>query len=269
MIEIGCSTICFRKLSVDLALARIGSLGFRTADIGMVAGFCPHYDPYASTEAEDEKLAEMVRDTSLSISTLNVGRGALNDPSQKEEQKVFVQRCLDLARALGCYAVTMQPGRPPMGKWDKDARSVAVDLSELGEYADGLGLMLTIEAPHRGTLVTRVEEAKALLDMTESENVYVALDTSHVMRGGMQPSKAVELLADRVGHVHLRDALGDDILVTPGEGEVDYLSFHRSLVDAGYDHAAILELEYEDKNEDETAIETVKARDYLAGLWRR
>ncbi len=267
MTEIGCSTICFRKLDVYSALERIQGLGFHYVDIGMVRGFCPHFDPLSATEGETDALIERVAGMDLEIATLNVGHGALNNPEERDEQMRFARLCLQLADRLGCYAITMQPGMPPKGDWRSDAKSVASDLSTLAQYANDLGLILTVEAPHTGTLVTTVEQAQQLLALSTSPNLFVALDTSHVMRAGMQPSKAVGLLGDRVGHVHLRDGRGEDILLTPGDGEVDFASFHESLIGIGYAHPMILELEYEGKNEDETAEEALRASRYLTDLW--
>jgi len=269
MMEIGCSTICFRKLGVNEALERIVDLGFRSVDIGMVRGFCPHFDPLAATEPERDEFVERVSALPLDVATLNVGQGALNKPGERDGQMEFVRSCLELASRLGCYAVTCQPGVPAREDWDSEAVPVATDLAELAGHAGELGLKLTIEAPHRGTFVTRAEQARMLIELSGSGNLYMALDTSHVMCGGTQPSEAVELLGDRVGHVHLRDAVGSDILVTPGDGEVDFLAFRDSLGKIGYDGVLTLELEYEDKDEDQTAGEVLRARDYLESLWRK
>jgi sugar phosphate isomerase/epimerase len=267
MMEIGCSTICFRKLNVYEALTRIGNMGFSAVDIGMVKGFCPHFDPLTATEAEGDEFVERVSALPLRIATLNVGHGALNIPAERDEQVEFVRRCLVLASRLGCYSVTCQPGVPPKADWESDARTAATALAELAEYADNLGLTLTIEAPHRGTLVTQVTQAKRLIELSGSDNLFMALDTSHVMSGGMQPSEAIELMGDRIGHVHLRDAVGDDILMTPGDGDVDFLAFREGLRDIGYAGISALELEYEDKDEDQTAAEALRARSYLEELW--
>ena len=267
MIEIGCSTICFRKLDVFSALKRREEMGFGWADIGMVKGFCPHFNPLSSGTSETDAFVENIGEMDLRISTLNVGHGALNIPQERDEQKKFVRLCLELASRLECYAITMQPGIPARRDWIAEARSVAADLSELAGYAEDLGLMLTLESPHTGTLVTDVPHAIDLLGLSRSSNLFVALDTSHVLKGGMQPSEAVELLAGRVGHVHLRDARGEDILLTPGDGDVDFSSLHNSLRDVGYNRPVILELEYEGKTPDETTKEVLKAREYLQGLW--
>ena len=266
--EIGCSTICFRKLGVFQALERISALRFSGVDIGMVKGFCPHFDPLAASEPERDEFLERVSAMPLQVATLNVGHGALNVPGERDEQVEFVRRCLDLASRLGCYAITIQPGIPPRGEWNSDAVPVASELAKLADYAGSLGLLLTMEAPHRGTLVTQIEQTKRLIELSGSDNLYMALDTSHVMSGGRQPSEAVDLLGDRIGHVHLRDAIGEDILVTPGDGEVDFLAFRDSLVDIGYRGILTLELEYEGKDEDQTAEEAIRAREYLEGLWQ-
>jgi sugar phosphate isomerase/epimerase len=233
----------------------------------MVKGFCPHFDPLNATETECDEFVERVSAMPLQIATLNVGHGALNIPAERDEQIEFVHRCLDLASRLGCYSVTCQPGVLPKDDWESDARMAATALAGLAKYAGNLGMTLTIEAPHRGTLVTQVSQAKRLIEISGSDNLYMALDTSHVMSGGTQPSEAVEMMGDRIGHVHLRDAVGDDILMTPGDGDVDFLAFMNGLRDIGYAGISTLELEYEDKDEDQTGAEALRARDYLVKLW--
>jgi sugar phosphate isomerase/epimerase len=52
-------------------------------------------------------------------------------------------------------------------------------------------------------------------------------------------------LGDLVRHVHLRDAVGTNILVVPGDGEVDFPGFARALSEIGYGRVAAIELEYE------------------------
>jgi sugar phosphate isomerase/epimerase len=265
--EIGCSSICFRREDASWALEEIRRLGFRWADIGMVRGHCPHFDPMGAGPEQVQAFVEMVRATGLKIATLNVGYGALNRKEEREVQKEFIRRCLTLAARLGCYGITVPPGRSPRGAWVRDAKSVASDLAELAGSAEDLGLILTVEAPHRGSLVTRVEDAARLLELSRSRNLYVALDTSHVLRGGMQPSRAVGILGDRIGHVHLRDARGEDILLTPGDGEVDFGALQDALSSVGFNRPTILELEYEGKGREDTSREILRARDFLMGIW--
>ena len=49
-----------------------------------------------------------------------------------------------------------------------------------------------------------------------------------------------------VKHVHLRDAIGQNILVVPGDGTVDFAAFACALNAIGYGGAAVIELEYEE-----------------------
>lgn len=267
MDEIGCSSICFRRLDVYSALTRILGLGFRAADIGMIKGFCPHFDPTSAGREDRAKLIDWVKRSGLSIPTLNVGRGSLNNPAERDEQKRFVLECMKLAHELGCYAVTVQPGALPKGPWRKEAEQVAGDLRGLADHAATMGLMLTVEAPHSGSLASRIDQALELVDLAGSTNLRIALDTSHVMKTGVQPSEAVELIGDRIGHVHLRDARGEDVLLTPGDGEVDFKAFRQSLRAVGYGRSMVLELEHRGRTEDETAQETLKARSYLQAVW--
>ena len=58
--------------------------------------------------------------------------------------------------------------------------------------------------------------------LVDHPQVGVALDPSHATHAGEDVAEIARKLGDRVKHVHLRDAVGKNILVVPGDGTVDF-----------------------------------------------
>jgi sugar phosphate isomerase/epimerase len=266
--RIGCSTITFRNCPLPEALDRIKRRGMVRVDIGVVPGFCPHFDPWSEGPDERKRVLIAVRSRALRVSTLNTAPGSFNDPHADHDAiRRACRASFALAHELGCYAVTVNSGlEAPDGEWHAQAVVIADHMRELGLMAHDHGVELSIEAPHVGAFVHTNQQAVDLLDMIGLEHVTVTFDTSHVHLGGGTILEAFAAVKGRIGHVHLRDAAGEDFLVTPGEGEVDFRGFIRELVASRYRRDLNLELEYHGATPDETEAELVKAYDHIMGL---
>jgi len=110
--------------------------------------------------------------------------------------------------------------------------------------------------PHVGTAVA---DRGCVLRLLESSDIPLCLDTGHLLIGGMQPLELLELAADRVAHVHLKDvnttvaatvATGSSSylgavrlgLYTPlGDGDLDVAAIVGALENAGYQGRYVLE----------------------------
>lgn len=244
MIEIGCSTLGFRFDPLDTALAEIEAQGFRWLDVVMVPSYCPHFDVLASSADEQAALHETLSSKGFTLSTLNTGAGRLGDPAHRQLAIDHARACLQLARKLGAYAITIPSGiETPPDVWLEVARGVAADMRELAVEAESLGLDLTVEL-HKEALMATGQQALDLMELIDHPAAGVALDPSHVTHSGENPAAVARQLGDLVRHVHLRDAIGTNILVVPGEGEVDFREFAHALSDIGYNRVASIELEY-------------------------
>jgi len=244
MIEIGCSTLSFRHDSLDTALNEIAAQGFRRIDVVMVPSYCPHFDVLNSTPAEKDALQETLTELGFVPSTLNTGDGRFGDPERRQLAVDHARACLPLAQKLGAYAITIQSGvETPPAEWLEVARGIAADMRGLAEEAESLGLDLTVEL-HKEALVATAQQALDLMELVDHPAIGIALDPSHVTHSGENPAQVARSLGGLVKHVHLRDAIGQNILVVPGDGEVDFRGFAQALNDIGYDRVAAIELEY-------------------------
>jgi protein FrlC len=263
MIALGCSTLGFRFDPLDVALKEIADQDFALADIAMIPGYSPHFNPVTASDSEKDSLREQLDDLGLAVATLNVGDGLFGNPAARERQIDFVRASLRLAKALGAYGVTTQSGvEPAPGQWPDVAKSVAPDIRELGDYAANLGLELTLEL-HKSMLMATGQQALDLMTLIDHPHVGVALDPSHATYAGENVAEIALKLGGLVKHVHLRDAIGKNILVVPGDGTVDFTALARALREIGYQRAAVIELEYEHASAPEVRPDLARAKTYL------
>jgi sugar phosphate isomerase/epimerase len=260
MIDIGCSTLGFRFDTLDTALAEIKGQGFRLVDVVMVPSYCPHFNALTASDAERDALEEKLVDLGFEVTTLNTGDGRLGDPARRDLAMEYARASLRLAHRLGAYAITIQSGpETPVDDWVGVARGVASDMRELAVEAENLGLDLTVEL-HKTALMATGQQALDLMELVDHPAAGVALDPSHVTHSGEDPAEVALQLGGLVRHVHLRDAVGQNILVVPSDGDVDFAAFARALSDIGYERAAAIELEYEFATADTVTKDLARAR---------
>lgn len=264
--RLGCSTITFRMLDLGEALERIAATGLRAIDLGAVTRFCPHADPLAATDDDLVRLADEIASSGLRVSSVNAwSLTHLNDTDSVELP--YLRAALKLTRAVGAPVMTVQPGRAVSDDhWEEDARTVAARLDGLGAEARELGLTLAVEAPHKGTLAERFDHACEIIELVDEELVGVALDTSHILNAGATIEDALDRYGSRVRHVHLRDYRDGNILLTPGDGEIDFGAVFVGLARLGYAGAYSFELEGRDATADEMESELRRAIDHVSRL---
>jgi sugar phosphate isomerase/epimerase len=262
-IPLGASTLGYRFDSLDVALREIAGQGFDLVDLAMIPSYCPHFNPVTATENAQEALQEQLEDLGLRVATLNVSHGLFGNPAARDAQMAFVRASLRLAQRLGAYGVTTQSGvEPPPGQWREVADAVAPDVRTLGDEARALGLELTLEL-HKSMVMATGQEAVNLMSLVDHSQVGVAIDPSHATYAGENVADIARALGDRVKHVHLRDALGKNIMVVPGDGTVDFTELARALREIEYDRATVIELEYGDARAPEVSPDLARAKTFL------
>lgn len=260
--RLGCSTITFRMLDLPSALERIAASGLQTIDLAAIASFCPHVDPLNASNSEHARVRDLLAERELRVASINAwSLTHLNDEGSVERE--YLEAALRLASVVRAPVVTVQPGRAVEGEWTVSAESVARQLEELGALAREFGVRLAIEAPHKGTLADDFGRACALIEMLDPELVDVCLDTSHVLNGGGTIGEALERYGGRVRHVHLRDYRDGSILVTPGDGVIDFGVLVSGLDELGYEGAYAIELELPESTLEHMTGELERAIEHL------
>jgi len=239
------STLVFRRLPLRQAIDRFLALGFDTIDLCcLFPSYCPHYDPTAADLGRLSVLEEMF--SGLRVATLNVQLASWcnSDRAIRTAQAEFVAGSLRVARTLGAYAVNIQAGSKPRSEadWDK-AASVAVEtLRPVAKIADSLKLQLSVEL-QMNSLVETPDQAERFLQRVHHPAVGLTVDTGHLAAQGVDAAAAIERLGPLIRHIHLRDAKPGNLLVTPGDGRVDFAAVGRALKKIGYERHCALETE--------------------------
>ena len=259
--RIGCSTISFRHLPLPQALDKIQALGFSPVDIGVLPSFCPHLDLVHWTDKDTTALVSGLAARKLRVSSLNV------DPSglaicHPDEPVEFLAASLKIAAGLGARTVTLQTGPSAVeSEWLEKANVVAQRIRHLAEVGHRLGLRVSVEAPHTGTLASNYEQSARLFKLINDPRVGCTFDTSHAQLNNPQSLvEGIAAVGAEILHVHLRDVLGNSFAVTPGKGVCEFAPLLQALAERGY--AGDFNLEQE-CSPSAAEAEVCFARDYL------
>jgi len=236
--RLSCSTICFRAFPLEQALQAIESLGIRRYDVGMLGDFCPHFDPLRADEEAERRFLDIVAASPITLHSFNAGIGSHNEPEAGPDAiRAAGLRLLRLAARAGAKGVTVNCGKyrdRSRYPFADDAALVAESIRVLAEEAQRLGLELSVEAPHKSSLVRTAEEAGRLVELCRHDNVRLIFDGNHHAAAGWGMRDAVEQVGRHIAIVHLRDADGADNRYPLGAGRIDYAEMFDALDSVGY-----------------------------------
>ncbi|HET9871430.1 MAG TPA: sugar phosphate isomerase/epimerase [Propionibacteriaceae bacterium] len=265
-----CSSITLRHLPLEEALPAIAKLGFTEIDLGALPGVCDHV-PYELTSAAVRNVADTVRQSGLTVRSVNADVGDLNRPldaQQTLDRHEHVQRLIELCKAVGSTGLVLPNGaqqHEPFVSLDDDLALVAEQLVSIQQECSAAGLELWVEAPHFFRLCYNIERADALTRLLPDE-LGLICDVSHIVASGATPRRFIHDHADRIRHVHLRDAEPGYIHHSIGNGQVDFADTAAALAEVGYTGKLSLELETRDVTNDERPAAALKAGRYISSL---
>lgn len=269
--RLGCSSISFRHQPLSEALSTIGELGFEEIDLGALPGVCDHV-PYVLDDAAVDRVAAQVTASGLRVRSVNGDIGNLNaelDEGQRAERAVHLDMLLRLTAAVGAEALVLPCGaldHEPVRSLEEDLRAVAGELSRAAERAAEAGVELWCETLHFFRLCWNLERARQLAERLGGTDVGLVMDFSHIVASGGDPLRFVETFADRIAHVHLRDATVGDINLSIGNGEADFAAGLSALERAGYAGHFSLELETRDVTHEQRPAAARAAAEYISSL---
>jgi sugar phosphate isomerase/epimerase len=269
--RLGCSTISFRHLPLTEVLVVISELGFAEIDLGALPGVCDHV-PYLLDREAVARVAAEVASSGLAVRSVNGDIGDLNAVlNEKEEAKrsEHLDRLLELAAAVNAIALVLPNGalqHEPIASLEADLDKVAEQLIRASGRAAEHRLDLWVESLHLFRLCHSLDRAQSLTDRLSGTHVGVVMDFSHVVASGASPQEFVARFADRIRHVHCRDASPGNIHHSIGNGSVDFPGGVRALEKAGYRGHFTLELETRDITHEERPAAIAKAAAYICSL---
>ena len=237
-------------LDVIESLARLGYEG--------VEWTTEHFDPDKGLPKLRELVAQ-TREAGLEISRIMAHEDLVSlDDARRRELIARTVRAIEAAGACGVANVGTMTGPAP---WDEDAPRIGRDLSEGAAWeqvfeayeaftsaARSAGVTLTIEGVF-GMVAHDFYSHRFLMDHLDTDVCKVNFDPSHgVLYDNLDVGWIIRQWNDRIGHVHLKDAVGRPVMgefLFPllGEGNVDWQAFFVAFEAIGYEGFMSVEFE--------------------------
>jgi sugar phosphate isomerase/epimerase len=236
------------------ALALLADVGYSSAAI-TVDHHC--LDPRSPNHAAEVAEMGALLDRLGMISVVETGARFLLDPRVKHEPTLlsaraddrrvrveFLERCIDVARALGSEAVSFWSGvERNSGPPEESLARLAEGCREVADYASRRNVRLAFE-PEPGMFIETLEQYGRLADMVGATHFGLTIDVGHVhcVEEG-QIAVHLRRWADRLLNVHIEDMRrGVHEHLRFGEGEIDFAPVLSALEEIGYKGGVNVEL---------------------------
>jgi hydroxypyruvate isomerase len=194
-----------------------------------------------------EQLADLeaaIRDSGVEVALFNFDagdmpsgdRGLLSDPERQSVFRANVPVALELAERIGCRQLNALVGvKLPGHEREEQLALAAENLSWAAREAAAIDARVLVEAVNTFEngpyLVSRTDEALALIDAAGEPNIALQYDAYHMQR--MEGNLAATLRAhrDQIAHVQIADSPGRG---EPGTGEINFTYLFSVLEEIGY-----------------------------------
>ncbi len=217
-----------------------------------------HFDPDKPL-GELKDLVRRTRDAGMEISRIMAHEDLVClDTALRRARIERTVRVIEAAGACGVATVGAMTGPAP---WDPSAPRIGRDISEsaawdqifeaydrFGRAARDAGVTITSEGVF-GMAAHDFYTHRFLMDRLDPAVHKVNLDPSHgILYGNLDVAWVVRQWGERIGHVHLKDAvgrpaMGEFLFPMLGEGRVDWPAFFGALEEIGYRGFCSIEFE--------------------------
>src|SRR6266478_6076895 len=171
-------------------------------------------------------------------------------PELQSAEVENVKKWVDVAQKVGATHVRVFGGSIPKGASETQAIAWAVEvLKRSAEYAGSRGILLGVEDD--GGLTTNAEPTVAIVKQTDSPYVGINLDTGNFPKNGYAQ---VALCLPYALNVHFKTHIADE---DGKKQDADWDRLAGMFAKAGY--KGYISLEYEDKEDAETAVPRLAA----------
>ena len=241
------STWGMQTVPIETSVAHCAALGFDGLELTVIPGWTT--DAATLDAATRRRMRKLYDDHQIELCGIS-GNVPLLDgsPAEQEATAARFRGYLDLAAEL------QRPGDEPMivtttvggspQDWDASSDRLVDTLGNLSAYAQQTGAAIGIE-PHVSTALHLPEQVIWIVEQVNSRALTIHFDISHFNVQGMNMDEVVAQLAPRSLHTHVKDERGlapDHEFLIPGEGEMDYPRYLRSMAKAGYTGHIVVEI---------------------------
>lgn len=202
-------------------LEKVEGLGF---DFVELVSEWPNFLTRGTWKAYADVLASFKLEVTVHAPFSDVNIGSLNERIRRASLEVLAET-FEIASRLGAFTVTVHPGHcsPASRKYRADYNRVhRSSLRELENLSEEFGVKVGVENMPRFPILD-AQEPERLAELLEGINLGVTFDVGHLNTVGGDFEGFLELLGDRVVHVHLHDNSGESDEHLPlGRGTVPW-----------------------------------------------
>lgn len=178
------------------------------------------------------------------------------DDAERNDMIAYMRQLIDLSAKLNVGLVSTFAGRDPEKSVEDNIPRFKEVLTPLAEYAGERGVRIAFENcplfeefPYRGRNIAYAPAVwDMMFDAVPAENIGIELDTAHAVWLQQSLEKMIADYASRIFHIHFKDCKVDAQKLheqsiyghgwwsyeTPGDGDVDWVSFFTALRDINY-----------------------------------
>jgi sugar phosphate isomerase/epimerase len=213
------SSIHFKELPVEEAVARIAGLGFEAVDIWSAHEACPHLDDVVDRLGPEELKALLDRHK-IGLFAFSVYRGGYERYAEL------------LGRAGGGVAVRGSAGPCPPAELQSRTRQFMERLKPLIDLAEQHDSLLAIEN-HGNALLDSLDSLRAFVDLNTSARLGIALAPYHLQASGASVTEAIRICGKQLFFFYAWQH-EPGVKQLPGVGATDMTPWLRALADVGY-----------------------------------
>jgi sugar phosphate isomerase/epimerase len=253
---VSCSTLCFAREPLEVALRQIAELEFDKFELALIEDG-PHLRPSEAGDNPEAALQRLRRGPSLIPSAVHIDFGPV-DWSDPLTRRRFDGLCR-LAKSLSVAVLTMHAAPAGTPLEDEIKR-----LTQLLSTAMREGLVLAL-LTHSETVTADPKVAVALCEALPG--LRLTLDPSHFLQGA-HPHPDYDAVFPYVQNVHLRDTgqAPGEFQVRVGQGHVDYARIVAMLQRHNYNRALTVAIIDRPENPFDREVEVRKLKLLLETL---
>ena len=197
------------------------------------------YEPLANNPQELDRLGPLLKKHGLEMWSLYVN-SVLHQRDKAQESNESVLAIAGKAKELGTKIIVTNPSPirwgGPENKDDAQLKTQAAAIEKLGRLLKAMGLTLAYHN-HDIELRNAAREFHHMMVGTDPEYVTLCLDAHWIYRGAGNSSVALfdvlELYGSRITELHLRQSKNNIWTETMCDGDIDYATLAKHLLDIG------------------------------------
>jgi sugar phosphate isomerase/epimerase len=235
----------FRSYSIERAFQKAKEFGYAGIELSTV-----HFN-FFNLDQEIKRLDGIQKKYELPIITADFPANFITSDESLRESVEYLRKAIPLLKELGVRILNGGVG-PLAGKEPSDfsqgGSAIATEehyeraikgLKEIVPLLEENNLLLTLEI-HMNTLHDTAASAKRIIEEVNSPLVLANLDLGNMYATPQaeEPIKAIEILGDRIGYIHLKNCrkIGDryDYTWALEDGDIDYFRALSFIYKKGY-----------------------------------